>query len=35
MKEEVPVTLGLAKNAGVKIRALTGDSRETITGLGL
>lgn len=35
MKTEVPNTLFKAMKAGVQIRALTGDSRETITGLGL
>lgn len=35
MKQEVPQTLAKAMKAGVQLRALTGDSRETITGLGL
>lgn len=35
MKSEVPATLSQALQAGVQIRALTGDSRETVQGLGL
>lgn len=35
LKPEVPLVIRQGMRAGVKIRAITGDSRETITGLGL
>ena len=35
LKPEVPQVLLQALRAGVQIRAITGDSRETISGLGL
>lgn len=35
LKPEVPHVIRQGLKAGVKIRAITGDSRETITGLGL